>query len=141
MKISLIILLVMLNTASAAADRLSVGVSIANIRSGAGDNYRILWKIEKYHPIERIKTSGGWYYVQDYEGDKGWIYKLAVSQSPSVIIIKDKSLVRSNPNSNAKILFSVGKGVSFKVLERKTEWIHIEHADGNKGWINQTSVW
>ena len=131
----------MLNAAAAAADRLSVSAPIANIRSNAGENYKILWKIEKYHPLERIKTSGEWYYVQDYEGDKGWVYKRAVSQSPSVIVIKDRSNVRSSPNTNARILFSADKGVSFKVLERKTEWIHIEHADGDKGWIHQTSVW
>jgi SH3-like domain-containing protein len=32
-------------------------------------------------------------------------------------------------------------GVPFRVLERKGEWLHVEHADGEKGWIHQSLIW
>ena len=141
MKVIFAVLIILNTVTSAGAARLSVSAPIANIRSGAGENYKILWKVEKYHPFEQIRTTGDWYYVQDYEGYKGWVYKRVMSTTPSVIVVKDNSLVRIRPNVTAKVAFSVKKGVSLKVSERKNEWLHIEHADVDKGWIHQSSVW
>jgi SH3-like domain-containing protein len=31
--------------------------------------------------------------------------------------------------------------VPFKVLDRKGEWLHVEHADGDRGWIHSSLVW
>ncbi|MGD8882880.1 MAG: SH3 domain-containing protein, partial [Desulfobacterales bacterium] len=36
---------------------------------------------------------------------------------------------------------TVEKGIPFKVLKRENNWIHIEHADGDKGWIHKSLVW
>ncbi len=140
---SLILLtfLVIMLAGTAMAERLSVNVSLANIRSGPGTQYKTLWKVEKYHPIEVIKKSGTWYYFRDFEGDKGWIFQDLVSNVPSIIVIKNKCNVRSGPGTNLNIVFTVEKGVPLKVIKRKGEWIHIQHADGDKGWIHKTLVW
>jgi SH3-like domain-containing protein len=124
-----------------AAERLSVKVSVANIRSGPGTNYDVLWKVEKYHPLKIIKKSGEWYQFSDFEGDKGWIYKTLVSSTPSVIVKKDNCNIRSGPGTNFDIVFRAARGVVFKVLKRKGSWIHIRHADGDEGWIYKTLVW
>lgn len=36
---------------AAAAERLTVKASIANMRSGPGTSYDVLWQVEKYHPF------------------------------------------------------------------------------------------
>jgi len=38
-------------------------------------------------------------------------------------------------------LFTVERGVPFKVLKRNGNWIRIEHADGEIGWIYNSLVW
>jgi len=76
----------------AAADRVSVSVPVANIRSGPGETYDLLWKVEKYHPLEIMKTSGSWYRFRDFEGDEGWIHKSLVSKTPSVITKKKNAM-------------------------------------------------
>lgn len=126
------------------AERLSVSVSVANIRSGPGSSeYEILWKAEKYYPIEVFEKKGSWYHFEDFEGDKGWIHKSLVRDMPSVITKKEKCNVRSGPGTGPrhKILFTLEKGVPFKVLKREGKWIHIQHSDGDKGWIHNTLVW
>ncbi len=123
------------------AKRMTIDVSTANIRSGPGTQYDILWKVERYHPIETIKKSGSWYYFKDFEGDKGWVFENLVRDFPSVIVIKNKCNVRSGPGTNHDIVFTVEKGVPFKVLDRKGNWVHIQHADGDKGWIHKILVW
>ncbi len=129
---------------SAFAERMSISASTANIRSGPDNKgYDILWKAEKYYPIEVLEKKGDWYFFKDFEGDKGWIHKSLVSQTPSVITKADKCNVRSEPGSGSavEILFTLEKGVPFKVIEKKGDWIWVEHADGDKGWIHQSLVW
>lgn len=133
--------LLVLWTALAFAERLSIDVPLANVRSGPGTDYKLLWKLEKYHPLEVLQKSGDWYYFRDFEGDKGWIFKKLVDHTASVIVVKDKCNVRSGPGIDHDIVFTVEKGVPFKVIERKGEWLHIRHADGDEGWIHQMLVW
>lgn len=135
-----IVLLIIFNSASL-AERLTVESSIVNIRSGPDTKYDILWQIGKYHPIFVLKKSGNWYHFRDFEGDKGWIHKSLVSNIPSVITNKEKCNVRSGPGTKYKILFSTEKGVPFKSLKRQGNWIHVQHADGDKGWIHKSLVW
>ena len=125
----------------ALAERLAVSVPVANIRSGPGTLYDVLWNAEKYYPIFVLKKSGPWYHFRDFEGDEGWVHKSLVRKIASIITIKPKSHIRSGPGPHYEIRFSVDDGIPFRVLGRKGNWIHIEHADGDKGWIYKTLTW
>jgi len=130
-----------ISDSSLAANTISVSASVANIRSGPGTKYDVLWQVEKYHPLKKIKEQGSWYYFQDFEGDKGWVHKKLVGKIKSVITIKKTCNVRSGPGKKFKVLFTVEKGIPFKILNRKGGWINIQHSDGDKGWIYKTLVW
>jgi len=137
----LLIFLFIICAESAAAERLAVISSMANIRSGPGTNYDVLWQVEKYYPILVIEKSDPWYQFKDFEGDIGWVHKSLVGKIEAVITKKDLCNVRSGPGTGEKILFTVDRGVPFKVLEHKDGWLQIEHADGDKGWIHESLVW
>lgn len=124
-----------------AGERLSIGKNMANIRSGPGTSHEILWQIEQYHPIVVVEKQGNWYRFKDYEDDMGWVHNSLVSKTDSVISIKGGCNVRSGPGTSNPVVFVVEKGVPFKVLERKGNWIHIEHSDGDRGWIHKNLVW
>lgn len=143
MKIRLVIVigLCMLCTAPALAERLTVGSEIANIRSGPGTKYDILWNVEKNHPLFILEKSGNWYRFRDFEGDEGWIHNSLLQDIPAVITIKDKCNVRSGPGTNNDVLFAVEKGIPFRVLNKQGNWIQIEHSDGDQGWIHKSLVW
>ncbi|MCK5204183.1 MAG: SH3 domain-containing protein, partial [Desulfobacterales bacterium] len=114
---------------------------VANIRSGPGTNHNVLWKVEQYFPILVIQKSGEWYRFQDFEGDKGWVHQSLVGKIQAIITRNDACNIRSGPGTSHNILFSVEKGIPFKVLKREGSWIHIEHSDGDKGWIHKSLVW
>jgi SH3-like domain-containing protein len=124
-----------------AGERLTVAVPKANIRSGPGTHYDIIWQVYKYYPIKVIKKTGSWYRFVDFEGDKGWIYKSLVRKISSVITTKEKCNVRSGPGTQYRVVFTTEKGVAFKVINRKGSWIYVRHADGDKGWIYKSLVW
>ena len=131
----------MLLAGTASAERLAVSAPVANIRSGPGTNHNVLWKVEKYFPIRIIEQSGEWYHFEDFEGDKGWVHKSLVSKISAVITKNDACNIRSGPGTDSKIIFTVEKGIPFKVLESKGSWIRIEHADGDTGWIHKSLIW
>jgi SH3-like domain-containing protein len=127
--------------AAEAAERLAVSVNEANIRSGPGPGYDILWKIEKYHPLEITETSGVWLQFRDYEGDSGWIHKSLVDRTPAVITKQNGCQLRAGPGTEQPVLIKIDKGIPFKVLKREGRWINVQHADGDVGWIHDSLVW
>lgn len=134
-------ILLIISSSVASAERLSVSSDTANIRSGPGTNHDILWKVEKYHPIIILKKTDTWYHFRDFESDEGWVHKSLVNKTHTIITKSETSNIRSGPGTKNKILFSVDKGIPFKVLEKKGKWIHIQHADGDTGWIHNSLVW
>ena len=134
-------LIINLSNVAFASERLTVSVSEANIRSGPGTNYDIIWKVGKYYPIKVIKRTGAWYLFVDFEGDEGWIENTLVRKIPAVITIKEDVNIRSGPGTKYSVAFQAEKGVAFKIIKRKGSWINVEHADGDKGWIYKALVW
>ena len=151
--LAMLIFLIVINAGSALAERLTIIAAVANIRSGPESNSDILWKAVKYYPVYvnkkcanycsffLLKKSDSWYYFQDFEDDRGWVHKSLVGSVPAVITKKDLCNIRSGPSAKDKILFSVEKGIPFKVLEKKGRWLHVEHSDGDRGWIFDALVW
>jgi SH3-like domain-containing protein len=137
----LIILVIFLTTGTAFAERLAVAVPKANIRSGPGNQYDVIWNCEKYYPIQVLKKEGDWYRFKDFESDEGWIHNSIVDNTRAVITKNEKCNIRSGPGTQFDILFTVEKGVPFKVIEKKGQWLQIQHADGDEGWILETLVW
>lgn len=131
----------MLLVSAQAAERMSVKVGLANIRSAPKKNAEIAWQVTKYHPFQITKKKGNWYQCKDFEGDSGWIYKSLLSSAATVITIKENCNVRSGPGTKSRILFIVDREVPLKVLKRQGRWLQILHEDGDKGWIHASLVW
>ena len=124
------------------AERMALAVDKANVRSGPGTKkYTVLWEIERYHPIQVVHEQNDWLFFKDFEGDEGWIHKRLVDKTKTVITRRDMVNIRSGPGTDAAILFRAEKGVPLKVMERKGDWIRIQSAYGDKGWIHRKLVW
>ncbi len=123
------------------AERLSVSASRANIRSGPGTKHDILWRVEKYYPLDILEKSGEWILFRDFEGDTGWIHQSLVNKQPSVVVNVPVANIRSGPGTTHEILFTIEKGVPFKILKRQKDWIYVEHMDGDKGSIHSSLIW
>jgi SH3-like domain-containing protein len=128
-------------TGIAWAERLSVNVDIANVRAGPDNNEMVIWQVEKYYPLNVIQTKEGWCLFEDFEGDRGWISKALLDNTRSVIVKNENCNVRSGPGTDKDIRFTVDRGVPFKVLDEKGDWLHVVHADGDQGWIHRSLVW
>ncbi len=124
-----------------AEQRMTITSSIANMRSGPGPKYDVLWQVERYHPVKILKKKGGWYKIIDFENDMAWVDTALLGNIEGVISIKTNCNVRSQASIKSAILFTVDKGVPFKVIEKKENWLKIKHKDGDVGWIHKSLVW
>ena len=140
-RLAIAIALVIVCNSVAWGERLSVSAPLGNVRSGPGKSFDILWKVEKYHPLLIIEKSGNWFHFRDFEGDEGWVHVSLLSKIPTVITKKTVCNIRSGPGTSFEIVFTVGKAIPFKILKRKGNWIQIQHADGDTGWIHKSLVW
>lgn len=125
----------------AEAKMLSTKNSNVNIRSGPGTNHEVLWQAGKYCPLEILKEEGKWYHFKDFEQDEGWIHKSLVTHIPSLVVKVDEANVRSGPGEKYSLVFKAMKGVSFKVLKTKGDWVKVKHEDGDTGWIFRSLLW
>ncbi len=145
MSILLILTILVGPVAGLAAERIAVKTDIANLRTEPKiTKTNIHWKVEKYHPFLIIKKKKDWYQVKDFEGDTAWIHKSVLGKINTVITNiaeKTKCNIRSMPDKKSQVLFQAERGVPFKVLKRKGNWIKVEYAGGETGWIYKTLVW
>lgn len=123
------------------AERMTVNADKANIRSEPSVKSQLLWQAERYYPVLVMERRGAWCRIKDFEGDQGWIHSSLLDKTPAVIVRVKDCNVRSGPSTSSDILFSVGRGIPFKVLQKKGDWFQVQHADGDKGWIYKPLLW
>jgi SH3-like domain-containing protein len=138
---TILILGIVLGGNTAVAERLAIKGDIANIRSGPGTNTEVLWQVEKYYPVEVVHKQGDWYLFKDFEGDEGWIHRTLLAPLDTTVVKRDNCNVRSGPGTEHEIQFVAEKGIPFKVIKRQGAWMHVQHADGDTGWIHKNLIW
>lgn len=142
-KLALVIFLVLscLPMGALGGERLAVSTPTANIRNGPGTNFDLVWQAEQYYPVTVLEKKDKWYKIQDFEGDIGWLHSSVLDKTATVIVKSDNANVRSGPGTDAPVAFPVNKGVPFKTLQTKGDWINIRHVDGDEGWIHRSLIW
>ena len=136
-----LIILILIFGSTVMAERWAVSVDKCNVRSGPGEEFDVIWRVEKYYPLDVIDSKGKWRFFRDLDGDEGWIHSTLLNKAETIVVKKNNCNIRSGPGTKYNITFIAEKGIPFKVLNREKQWIQIEHTDGDKGWIHDSLVW
>jgi len=139
--LSLLLLLGSLSVPAMAAEYVRIKKDGVNIRAGAGTNHEILWEVFKDFPLKVLKRKGDWLQVQDFEGDKGWVFKNLVSKDKRVIVKVNTANMRVGPGKSYELVATVKYGVVFTPVERDGDWLKVKHEDGTTGWIFKKLLW
>ncbi|MBI3457011.1 MAG: SH3 domain-containing protein [Candidatus Rokubacteria bacterium] len=118
-----------------------VSAETANVREGPSLRHERLWEAYENDPLKVVTRSGRWLKVVDFEGYAGWIYAPLTDNQPAVIVTKGLVNVRSGPGTQHPVAFTARRGVAFRVLKEAGDWLKVEHADGDQGWIYRPLVW
>jgi SH3-like domain-containing protein len=49
--------------------------------------------------------------------------------------------VRKEPSRKAEVVAQARYGVVFKKLDKKGDWVRVEHDEGVTGWIENSLLW
>ncbi len=134
--------LVLLCLSTSHARMVSVAVDQLNMRSGPGNNQKILWELGKGYPLKVIGSKGNWLKVIDYENDTGWVFKKLVHRKAHLVVKKKIINIRKGPGTKYKIVRQAKKGVVFRTLKRKKGWVKVSHDESKvSGWVKRSLLW
>ena len=126
--------------------------SEANIRSGPGLSYDVLYKINaKDTPVEIIEEFENWRKVKDITGESGWVHKALINQKRSAFVKKASQNnnqlfipLLEEPKTGAQLLASIEIGSSVFIDECLQNYCLVEKEDSNNlhyGWVSKGNLW
>jgi len=101
----------------------------------------IVKELPRYAPLQILESGAAYLKVKDASGTTGYIHKSLVGSTPAVIVTAGAANVRSGAGTEFDILFTANRGESFKMTGKQQDWVQIETAAGQRGWIWQNLVW
>ena len=136
-----ILAIVLFSSTALAAEYVSVSKDGINVRAQSGTSSEILWEAFKGYPLMVLQRHDKWLQIQDFEGDKGWIYAPLVSKQNTLITKVKLANLRGGPGTNYEILSTVKYGVVFKPESKDDKWFKVSYEDGTVGWLHEDLVW
>lgn len=134
--------LVLAATFSTAADYVCVIKDAVNVRTGPDTSSPVYMELFSGYPLKILEEKDGWYRVQDYEKDSGWIYAQLTKECSSVIVnVASSANMRSGPATENRVVAVLERGVVLDLIERQGKWVKVRHESGVDGWVYAPLVW
>ncbi|QFS81762.1 Bacterial SH3 domain protein [Roseivivax sp. THAF40] len=119
----------------------SMKAAEGNVRRGPSLSHRIDWVyVRRDMPLEVTAEYGHWRRVRDRDGAGGWLHYALLSGSRTVIVEKEKLVVRARPTADAPGVAEFGLGVIAHLGKCLPDWCEVE-AGGHSGWAPKTALW
>ncbi len=119
----------------------SLSVEKANMRTGPGRRYPILWVyVRRDHPIEITAEYGLWRRVRDQDGTTGWMHSRLLSGQRTALITGNIRVLRSDARPDARAVLRVEPGVIAEIVRCDDAWCRIE-IRGRRGWLPREQMW
>lgn len=119
----------------------SLNTGTANMRTGPGRQYPILWTYKRrFLPLEITAEHGAWRKVKDHEGIEGWIL-VTLLYGPRTAMVRGRvrTLYKEDDMSSAALL-TAEPGVIGRILICTDIWCRLK-IDNTKAWIEKRHVW
>ncbi len=123
-----------------AAEFVNINNDGVNLRSGPDTTYEILYELPLGYPLKVISRKGKWLKVSDFENDRGWVSSSLVSKNDYVIVKVAEANVRNGAGTKYKKIGSVVREVILKKIDRRADWVKVQHPQLT-GWLHKKLIW
>ena len=138
------VILVLVLAVPSVAWGLCVNEEKANLRKGPSMKHPKTWEVIRYTPLKRLGKQGGWYHVEDLDGQKHWVREDLVTSSFACAAVKTEfANLRKGPGTNWPSA-QVPRGekyLSFRILQTKGRWLRLEDVEGDIVWAARENFW
>ncbi len=112
------------------------------MRAGPGQTYPVIWiYVRKGMPIEIVDESDGWREVRDIGGEKGWMHRVMLSASRTVIVTGlGMATARDRPDAESEPVFRAEPGVIGELGPCEAGWCKVT-VDNVSGWMTVDTLW
>ncbi len=124
----------------------SLRVNQANLRTGPGVRFPIMWVYqERHYPLEVLDEFEFWRQVREVDGTIGWLHKNMLSNTRYALVLEEDKLL-SKPEVNGKTLAIVQKGTLARILKCPAENAYCllsfkVHQTELEGWYLRQNIW
>ncbi|MFQ5348101.1 MAG: SH3 domain-containing protein [Rhodothalassiaceae bacterium] len=119
----------------------SLGTNAANMRTGPGRRYPILWRYQRQGlPLLVIDEYGNWRRVRDSEGSEGWMHASLLSGRRTGVVSGRIRPLHARPDPAAPVILRAEPGVLVDLLDCRVDWCRVRLA-GRKAWIRRGHFW
>ncbi len=120
----------------------ALDASEVNMRTGPSQNFPIEWVYKREGlPLKVVRTMQGWRYVQDPDGEEGWILGRLLTRTRGAIVTGEGTAeIRELPQTDAPLSWYVEPDVVGKLGDCTEGWCQFD-TDGHAGWILEERLW
>ena len=111
------------------------------MRVGPDQSYPVRWVyVRKGMPVEITEEHDAWRYVRDIEGEEGWIHRVMLSGTRTVIVTGNAmATAYDSPTSNDPV-FRAEPGVIGELGPCEEGWCQVT-IESVKGWMPMDTLW
>jgi len=124
-----------------AREMVSVDRPEINMRTGPGTQHESLWLLSRGYPLQVLDRNGNWLQVQDFENDKGWVYRPLTAGKPHYVVKSKVVNIRKGPSTKSRVIGKANYGDVLRTLANKGDWAQVRDADGLVGWVARRLLW
>ncbi|GER05876.1 hypothetical protein GCM10007972_06390 [Iodidimonas muriae] len=113
----------------------------ANMRTGPGEQYPILWTyVRRTLPLEITAEYGNWRRVRDKDGTQGWMHSALLSGARTALVTGGTRSLYGKPRPASTEIMRAESGVIVSLDRCLPQWCRVSLA-GRTAWINRTAIW
>jgi uncharacterized protein YgiM (DUF1202 family) len=114
--------------------------SAVNLRLGPSTSESIIKLLPAGTPVIRIDQEGEWYEIQTDDGILGFAHESGFSTSDKKLYTNTKCNIRFGPSTDYRIVATLPEKTELTKIEQRDNWINVQLANGQKGWIRNDLV-
>lgn len=116
----------------------------ANMRSGPGERYPVIWQYQRHDlPVRIEREYDVWRLVEDMDGIKGWLHQATLTGRRSLVITgtEDRTIrAEASDTAEAVAVLKPGVIVRVKACEAAAPWCQVQVQD-LRGWLKRSDGW
>jgi len=119
----------------------SIKFNKANLRSGPGSEYPVLWQYRQIGlPLLVDAEFGIWRKVRDSEGTTGWMHGAGLSLRRMAFIHESMTKIYKRGNKQSDVVAVAEKNALLQLESCQENWCRVT-AEKVKGWLERSSIW
>ncbi|MBB6209250.1 SH3 domain-containing protein [Novispirillum itersonii] len=93
-------------------------------------------------PVEVIQEYETWRKIRDPDGAEGWVHQSMLTGRRTIMVRKDKAMLRRTADDTASAAAYLSQGVVGKLLQcpKGSDYCRVE-VEGYQGWLRRNELW